>query len=162
MSGFKSKRKGGGDEGGSSAGGKRGGSGQKQSADGAGKMDEDELVFEDPFGDEFEEEQIDEEAIEKEADAFGDDSEEEDEMEEGAGEDDEEEDEGPKQVWRPGVDKLEDGETLDYDPSAYVMYHALSAEWPCLSFDIMRDRLGDGRQRFPHRYVIVRGLICYV
>jgi hypothetical protein len=50
-------------------------------------------------------------------------------------------------VWRPGVDALEEGEALDYDPSAYVTFHSLKTEWPCLSFDIIRDNLGEGRTR---------------
>lgn len=52
-----------------------------------------------------------------------------------------------RRVWRAGVDTLEEGETLDYDPSAYVTYHSLKTEWPCLSFDILRDNLGEGRIR---------------
>ena len=61
---------------------------------------------------------------------------------------DEDNDLNPKsQIWRPGVDKLEEGESLEYDPSAYIMYHALRSEWPCLSFDFIKDDLGDGRQR---------------
>ena len=39
-----------------------------------------------------------------------------------------------------------DGE-LEYDPSAYVMYHSVQMEWPCLSFDFIRDEYGDNRQR---------------
>ncbi|CAM9218438.1 unnamed protein product [Heterosigma akashiwo] len=54
-----------------------------------------------------------------------------------------------RQVWRPGVDALEEGEQLDYDPSAYIMYHTIQPEWPCLSFDILKDNLGEGRTRFP-------------
>jgi ribosome assembly protein RRB1 len=102
------------------------------------------LVFEDPFGDEFEEEDIIENV--------------DDENEEGDSEMVLDEDgnvvpgeskapETNKQVWRPGVDNLEEGETLEYDPSTYVMYHSLKFEWPCLSFDILKDTLGDGRQR---------------
>ena len=99
------------------------------------------LEFEDPFGDEFEEEIIEQD---------DEDNEEDDEEEEGddaANEDEEETANVPKQVWRPGVDKLPEGEELEYDPSAYVMYHSLRTEWPCLSFDIIRDTLGDNRQR---------------
>eukprot|EP01041_Mallomonas_annulata_P004460 gene4459-8883_t len=102
----------------------------------------DELVFEDPFGDEFDEE--DTAAVDTNM-----------ELENEDNIDEEETDalnDPPKhqpQVWRPGVDGLEEGETLEYDPSAYIMYHALNMEWPCLSFDFIKDNLGDGRQRFP-------------
>ena len=108
----------------------------------------DGLMFEDPFGDEFEQEDIDDAAIEKESANYGDDLEDQDEdkIEE---DDDEMNPQEVKQVWRPGIDKLEDGEVLDYDPSAYIMYHSMTSEWPCLSFDFMRDKLGEGRQRFP-------------
>lgn len=96
------------------------------------------LVFEDPYGDEYEEEIIEENN--------------------GGDEDEEEGDESnveasnnapvpPKQVWRPGIDKIPEGEELDYDPSAYIMYHSLRTEWPCLSFDVVRDSLGENRQR---------------
>ena len=52
-----------------------------------------------------------------------------------------------KDVWRPGIDKLEEDEELEYDPSAYVMYHSITTEWPCLSFDFIRDDFGNHRQR---------------
>lgn len=95
------------------------------------------LVFEDPFGDEFEEE----------------------EFEEGAEADDDEDisaipqdhgDDGAtdrRQLWRPGHDPIGEGEELEYDPTAYIMYHSMRTEWPCLSFDIMKDDMGDNRQR---------------
>jgi ribosome assembly protein RRB1 len=110
-------------------------------------LDGNDLVFEDPFGDEFEDEEFEEPQID------ADDSENEDEDELANRQQQMEEDEpkqkdnAPKQVWRPGVDKLEDGEALEYDPSAYVMYHSLRTEWPCLSFDLLKDNLGDNRQR---------------
>jgi hypothetical protein len=50
-------------------------------------------------------------------------------------------------VWRAGIDEIPEGEELEYDPSAYVCYHSLRTEWPCLSFDIVRDNLGDSRHR---------------
>jgi hypothetical protein len=116
-------------------------------------IETEELVFEDPFEDEFEEEEIDED------DAFDYDENEElsqhlptiNESEEGVV-DKKQSSTGagvaaPKKVWRPEVDKINDGEALDYDPSAYVMYHSLQTEWPCLSFDIIKDSLGDNRQR---------------
>lgn len=42
-------------------------------------------------------------------------------------------------VWRPGYDPLEEDETLQYDPTAYDCMHSLALEWPCLSFDVLRD-----------------------
>ena len=62
-----------------------------------------------------------------------------------------------KDVWRPGVDKLEEDEELEYDPSAYVMYHSIQTEWPCLSFDFIQDDFGNNRQRFPLSMLLVTG-----
>ena len=36
---------------------------------------------------------------------------------------------------------------MDYDNSAYRMYHRLNVEWPCLSFDVVADNLGNNRSR---------------
>ncbi|KAI5860488.1 WD40 repeat-like protein [Durotheca rogersii] len=46
-----------------------------------------------------------------------------------------------------GRNKLEDGQHLTPDLGTYEMFHSLSTPWPCLSFDIVRDRLGDGREK---------------
>ncbi|GMH59585.1 hypothetical protein TL16_g02861, partial [Triparma laevis f. inornata] len=61
-----------------------------------------------------------------------------------------------KQAWMPGQ-TLSENETLEYDQSAYTMYHALRPEWPCLSFDILKDGLGVNRSRFPHTMFAVAG-----
>ena len=42
-------------------------------------------------------------------------------------------------AFRPGYDQLEEDETLQYDPTAYDCMHSLALEWPCLSFDVLRD-----------------------
>ncbi|KAL6534481.1 hemolysin III domain membrane protein [Orobanche hederae] len=60
-------------------------------------------------------------------------------------------------VWQPGVDKLEEGEELQCDPSAYNSHHAFHIGWPCLSFDILRDSLGLVRTEFPHTVYCVAG-----
>jgi ribosome assembly protein RRB1 len=60
-------------------------------------------------------------------------------------------------VYTPGIDKLDEGEVLDYDPSAYIMLHRMHVEWPCLSFDIVPDKLGAARTRFPHSMYLVAG-----
>lgn len=63
----------------------------------------------------------------------------------------------PAKVWQPGVDKLEEGEELQCDPSAYNCLHAFHIGWPCLSFDVLRDSLGLVRTEFPHTVYCVTG-----
>mmetsp|Transcript_16549 Transcript_16549/g.40753 ORF Transcript_16549/g.40753 Transcript_16549/m.40753 type:complete len:465 (-) Transcript_16549:189-1583(-) len=74
---------------------------------------------------------------------------------------DEDEDEqiqaGEKQIWRPGIDGIEQGEELDFDPSAYITYNAFDMEWPCLSFDTLRDPLGFHRTKFPMQMYLACG-----
>ena len=62
-----------------------------------------------------------------------------------------------KQIFIPGRTKLGPGETLAPDPSTYNMLHTLSMPWPCLSFDIVQDALGDGRQTYPATVYAVAG-----
>jgi ribosome assembly protein RRB1 len=52
-------------------------------------------------------------------------------------------------VWNPMDRPLQDDETLDYDSSAYTMYHSLKTEWPCLSVAVIKDNLGASRTSFP-------------
>ena len=115
----------------------------------------DGLEFEDPFGDEFEDDEVDpnDDGYETVSD---------DEEEDGGGKmavdntqttttntttNKSSNDNKQKQAWRPGVDAIEEDEELEYDPSAYIMYHSIQTEWPCLSFDFIRDEYGDNRQR---------------
>lgn len=56
-----------------------------------------------------------------------------------------------------GRSKLEPGQTLAPDPSTYHMLHNLSTPWPCLSFDILRDSLGDNRSVYPATMYTVSG-----
>jgi len=61
-----------------------------------------------------------------------------------------------KEVFLPG-DKMEEGEELTYDRSAYEMYHAAQTNAPCLSFDVIPDSLGESRTEFPMTAYIVAG-----
>ena len=70
---------------------------------------------------------------------------------------DEVEEEGQKRAFVPGRDALEEGEELVVDNSAYDMLHELKMEWPCLSFDFLRDSLGDVRALFPMSCYAVAG-----
>ncbi|XP_077225252.1 protein HEAT STRESS TOLERANT DWD 1-like [Tasmannia lanceolata] len=63
----------------------------------------------------------------------------------------------PAKVWQPGVDKLDEGEELQCDPSVYNSLHAFHIGWPCLSFDTVRDSLGLVRTEFPHTVYCVAG-----
>ncbi len=71
----------------------------------------------------------------------------------------EESDEPPQapQVFIPGTHVLGNDEVLEADDSVYIMRHSMNVNWPCLSFDILRDNLGDERQRFPTTAYIVAG-----
>jgi ribosome assembly protein RRB1 len=62
----------------------------------------------------------------------------------------------PPQVYLPGQDMKQD-EVLDFDASAYDMYHDFEVEWPCLSFGFLKDSLGMGRTQFPMTTYLVTG-----
>lgn len=51
------------------------------------------------------------------------------------------------QTYMPNRHKLSEGERLEPDETAYELLHRLEPPWPCLSFDIIRDNLGDGKAR---------------
>lgn len=139
--------------------------------DGKENGEEEELVFEDPFGDEFDPEDIDAMNAQE---AGGDEGEDGEDADDGmdAKEGDSAMDTIPEgaaaaaaaaptpqetKVWRAGVDELAEGDELEYDSTAYHMYHSLRPEWPCLSFDVIRDSLGTNRSRFPHTVFAVAG-----
>ncbi|OZJ04836.1 hypothetical protein BZG36_02327 [Bifiguratus adelaidae] len=73
-------------------------------------------------------------------------------------EDDEDEEENAQEldVYLPGRPLAAD-EVLEADQSTYVMLHALEVEWPCLSFDVLRDDLGEERANFPQTAYVVTG-----
>ncbi|KAL7408958.1 WD40-repeat-containing domain protein [Mrakia frigida] len=52
---------------------------------------------------------------------------------------------------------LEKDEILEPDQSVYMMLHRMNVQWPCLSFDVLRDSLGDERRKFPHTAYVVTG-----
>ena len=120
----------------------------------AAEEGDDDRVYEDPFEDEFAEEDVLEDVGEE---GYGEGG-----LGEGGGRADEDgedgmdTEQGAKELWR-AADGMEEGEELQFDPSAYVMYHPLRAEWPALSFDIIRDDLGGNRTRFPLSMYAVAG-----
>ena len=57
----------------------------------------------------------------------------------------------------PGRDTLANGESLSPDFSAYELLHTLTATWPCLSFDIVQDDLGNNRKAYPASFYAVAG-----
>lgn len=117
--------------------------------------EEEELVFEDPYEDEFEEED-EEDYVENDDDEEG----EGDQGMEVDGDDDEEQ-KGPKldlENWVPTVDRKRDANgEIEFDSTAYEMFHSMNVEWPCLSFDVIPDRLGMKRTRFPMTGLFVAG-----
>ncbi|KAG2437786.1 hypothetical protein HXX76_005406 [Chlamydomonas incerta] len=60
-------------------------------------------------------------------------------------------------VWRPGIDEVAEDEELEYDPTAYDCLHRFQVDWPCLSFDILKDDLGGPRSTFPHTVYLACG-----
>ena len=131
--------------------------GKRKSAKGAdeeegivnGRVVDTELEFEDPFGDDYEDEEIvDEDG--NEGEERGVDGDVDPDAMDGS-------DSMSRHPHRARVYKPAEGEELEFDPSAYVTYHALSTEWPCLSFDILKDSLGDSRNRFPLTMFLVSG-----
>ena len=63
----------------------------------------------------------------------------------------------PPKAFIPGLHTLGKDEILEADESVYVMRHTMNTDWPCLSFDVLRDDSGDQRQRFPASAYIVAG-----
>jgi len=99
------------------------------------------LMFEDQFEDVYEEE---EEMI----------KEEEEEEEEGKGETIKE-NQACLKSWTP-FNSTKD-EKLEITPEAYKLYYGMNCEWPCLTFDFVKDRFGSNRTRFPHSLFAVIG-----
>jgi len=77
----------------------------------------------------------------------GEEEEEEDDAEESSS------DEGDDEVYIPGSN-LEDGQTLEVDENAYIVYHQCSLGPPCLSFDIIQDQ---AKEDYPLSVTCVAG-----
>ncbi|KAF2863245.1 WD40 repeat-like protein [Piedraia hortae CBS 480.64] len=107
----------------------------------------DDQQFEDEFEDEYESE---DEIFEAGVDGRPDAEREAEEKASGAMEVD-------RETFIPGRHRLDEGQTLEPDPTAYVMRHGLGTTWPCLSFDIVKDSLGEGRRSFPATVYAVAG-----
>jgi len=71
-------------------------------------------------------------------------------------EDTDEQPEAPD-VFIPGSQALGADEILEADDSVYIMRHTMGVNWPCLSFDVLRDNLGEERRRYPQTAYIVSG-----
>ncbi|PVG01860.1 WD40 repeat-like protein [Serendipita vermifera] len=74
----------------------------------------------------------------------------------------EDEDQDPKsdqkiKTFIPGRHVLSNGEILEPDQSAYEMLHRMNVAWPCLSFDVLRDGLGEERRKYPATAFVVTG-----
>lgn len=61
------------------------------------------------------------------------------------------------EVWLPGRGEPAEGEALQYDPTAYDCLTPFRLDWPCLSFDVLRDALGAPRAAFPHSVTLLAG-----
>lgn len=61
------------------------------------------------------------------------------------------------QAFIPGTHVLGKDEVLEPDDTVYIMRHSMNVPWPCLSFDVLRDNLGNERQRYPAVAYIVAG-----
>lgn len=130
---------------------------------------EDDMEFEDPYGDDFEdsdedifeagdedEEDMDEENLEQFVETsqaralatIDEDTQEEKKVNNKP---------KGKDIYIPGVTQLGPDEVLEADPSTYDMLHWMSVDWPCLSFDILEDNLGDERRNYPHSTYMVTG-----
>ncbi|KAI0347942.1 glutamate-rich WD repeat-containing protein [Trametopsis cervina] len=117
--------------------------------EGKGAGEEDMGDFEDGWEDEYE---SDEEVVDGDG---GDDMEVDEEVLPPIEES--EEQAAPPEAFIPGVHQLGKDEILEADESVYIMRHSMNVNWPCLSFDVLRDNLGDERQRFPATAYIVAG-----
>ncbi|KAA8900679.1 hypothetical protein TRICI_006180 [Trichomonascus ciferrii] len=132
---------------------------------GSKREDDDEMgEFEDPYGDEFESEDEIFEAGGSEDEEMEEDGDGEEKALKQIKEDEElEKDEEPKKtnqqrIFLPHLSEpLGPNETMEPDLTTYDMLHSFNVKWPCLSFDILEDHLGNERQKYPHTTFLVTG-----
>ena len=60
-------------------------------------------------------------------------------------------------IFLPGSIPLAEDEVLEPDQTVYEMLHHMNVAWPCLSFDILRDALGNDRRRYPATAFVATG-----
>ncbi|KAK9368681.1 WD40-repeat-containing domain protein [Lipomyces kononenkoae] len=133
--------------------------GQRVTAAAEGENRDEEMgEFEDPYGDDFESEDEEEDEIIE----LNDDDE--DQEEEEAAEESEslEKKSQPKKetprLYLPHRSApLGPDEVLEPDPTVYDMLHRINLNWPCLSFDILPDNLGNERRGYPKSTYFVTG-----
>ncbi|KAK9243349.1 WD40-repeat-containing domain protein [Lipomyces tetrasporus] len=114
--------------------------------------------FEDPYGDDFESEgEIDEQ--EDEIIELNDDDEDNEEAAiEGDGPEEKSKPKETPRLYLPHRSApLGADEVLEPDPTVYDMLHQINLNWPCLSFDILPDNLGNERRGYPKSTYFVTG-----
>lgn len=107
--------------------------------------------FEDPYGDDFE---SDGEIIELDSANEDDDERMEEDgskrIEELERQEEEQEKEPEPTIYLPHKSKpLGPDEVLEADPTVYEMLHNVNLPWPCLTLDILPDKLGNERRTYP-------------
>ncbi|KAK5059954.1 hypothetical protein LTR84_009837 [Exophiala bonariae] len=113
-----------------------------------GHDDEPAIDYEDPYEDEFDsEDEVMEAGVDGRPDAEREAEESKDAMDI----------DSKEQTFIPGRSILQPGMSLTPDPSTYEMLHVMSTTWPCLSFDIVPDNLGNQRKQYPRTLYAVGG-----
>ncbi|KAK9389706.1 WD40-repeat-containing domain protein [Lipomyces mesembrius] len=123
-------------------------------------QDEDMGQFEDPYGDDFESEDEIEEEEDEIIELNDDDEDQEEEATEGY-ENSEKKSKPKKETPRLYLPHrsgpLGADEVLEPDPTVYDMLHRINLNWPCLSFDVLPDNLGNERRGYPKSTYFVTG-----
>ncbi|EJT99959.1 WD40 repeat-like protein [Dacryopinax primogenitus] len=110
--------------------------------------------FEDAWEDEEDDE--DGEVVDAAEGEDDEDAEDEDAMEVDGPPEDEDEPPGDLDTYLP-TRALEKDEILEPDQSVYEMLHRMNVTWPCLSFDVLNDGLGNERASYPQTVYLVAG-----